>query len=202
MINTRYYRVFAAVLLLSSCAAPLAEHFYTLESATRSADSVAQKNKLNIIIGPLSLPEIVDRPQMVVHTNANQVTILEGQRWAESLRSAVPRVISDDLQQQLPDASVSVNGASTAVVATANYRIAIDIIRFDAYLGAEVELEARWRIVDRSGNVVSDRGDIREPTSGNGYDQLAAAHARALQRLSIRLGQQVVAAEKTAQGKR
>ena len=196
------YRILGAVLLLSSCAAPLVEHFYTLEAIASPATTTMRNDKLSIVIGPLTLPEIVDRPQMVVHTGPNQVKILEGQRWAESLRSAIPRVLSADLQQRLPGALISVSGASTATIAAATFRIGIDIIRFDAHLGSDVELEAQWRIVGSGGSTLSDRALIREAANGNGYESLAGAHARALQRLGERLSQQVDIALNATQGKR
>ena len=58
-------------------------------------------------VGPVSVPEIVHRPQFVVSLAANQVEIAQQARWAEPLNRAIPRVIAAYLAYSLADARVS-----------------------------------------------------------------------------------------------
>lgn len=173
--------VLLPLLLLGACASAPPEHFYTLEPSV-AIDSSAAVSDLSIAVGPLSLPELIDRPQMVLQSGSNQVDIPESRRWAESLRSAIPRVISGNLRRLLPGAAVATRSEQAG--ATAKYNVAIDIFHFDARLGDATTLEARWRIQSAGRPAKSGLTTLREPVQGADHDAVAAAHGRALAALS------------------
>ena len=150
-----------------------------------------------MVVGPVSVPERVDRSQMVVQLGSNQISQVEDQRWAESLRSAIPRVVSSNLSRQLHGASVSVS-SDGAADPQAKYKVAIDILRFDSRLGDAIMLEARWRIQTAGAAPQTGNTLLREPTGGAGYDNIAAAHGRALASMS----QQIAKVISTTDGSR
>lgn len=158
----------AALLLLGACASTPPTLFYTLEPLI---SSVSSSSGSAISVGPVTVPEAVDRPQMVLRTGTNQVTLAEQRRWAESLRSAIARVVS---------ANLAASGTTTTAATT----VAIDIVRFDSQLGVAIDLAANWRI--RSGSDAARSGSMawHEPVFGNDYADLAAGHSRALAQLS------------------
>ncbi|MGA3252097.1 MAG: ABC-type transport auxiliary lipoprotein family protein, partial [Paraburkholderia sp.] len=45
---------------------------------------------ITVLIGVVSVPELVDRPQIVVNAGDNKVDIDEFARWADSLKSQIP----------------------------------------------------------------------------------------------------------------
>ena len=49
------------------------------------------------MVGPVTVPELVDRPQMVTRVSDNEVAVNEFARWGESLKSNIPRVIASNL---------------------------------------------------------------------------------------------------------
>ena len=65
--------------------------FYTLSANGAAAPPAAPT--YSVTVGPVSVPEIVDRPQFVVRVAQNQVELAEHARWAEPLKGAIPRVI-------------------------------------------------------------------------------------------------------------
>ena len=72
-------------------------------------------------------------------------------------------------------------GASVA----ADYRVLIDVQRFDSVLGEAVTVEALWVIrASAGGEARRGRSLVREPVNGSGYDALVAAHNRALATVS------------------
>jgi uncharacterized lipoprotein YmbA len=67
----------------------------------------------------------------------------------------------------------------------ATYRVAIDVQRFDSIPGQTALLEAVWtvrRIAD--GETHSGKTTARESVQGSGFDALAAAHSRAIAKMS------------------
>jgi uncharacterized lipoprotein YmbA len=66
------------------------------------------------------------------------------------------------------------------------YRIALDIPRFDGVLGGDVQLVARWTLYKGRGEdaLLTRVSIITEASGGEGYEKLIAAQNRALKKLS------------------
>jgi len=68
---------------------------------------------------------------------------------------------------------------------TPDYRVTIDIQRFESIQGQAATVEAVWTVRKTvSGQTRSGRSVAREPVHGQGFDALAAAHSRAIAKLS------------------
>src|SRR5262245_60676473 len=91
-------RVSLIVALAGACASP-ASRFYTL-SAAASAPTTTTSN-LSVVVGPVSVPAVVDRPQIVVTTGPNQVRLEEFNRWASPLQNSIARVVAENLVAML-----------------------------------------------------------------------------------------------------
>ena len=74
---------------------------------------------------------------------------------------------------------------STQTITFPDYRVAIDVQRFDSALGEAATLDTFWTVVRlKDAKSQTGRTSLREPTTAPGYDGVAAAHSRALERLS------------------
>jgi uncharacterized protein len=167
--------------VLGGCASPNAT-FYTLSPEARS-DSAGSVAPVTVVIRLVSVPELVDRPQIVVRAGDNQVTIDEFARWADPLKNQIPRVVADDLGVVLNSTQVSVYpiGADP----TAAWRVQIDVQRFDATLGEAATVDVLWSVAPPGkGSPLTGRTRASERCSGPGYDALAAAYSRALATVS------------------
>ena len=154
--------------------------FYTLNSTATGDGTTAAS--YTVVVGPVSIPALVDRPQFVVQTATNRVQIDEFNRWAEPLNDNIARVISGDLAALLGTTQVA-----TAPLANFNpaFRVSINIQRFESVRGKSVLVEAVWVVRRMAGETTSSgRTVASEPVYGNGFDALAAAHSRALARIS------------------
>jgi len=179
----RHMTVIACLLLavVSGCASP-PSRFYTLSSPT-PADTGGNASGPSVAVGPVALPTVVDRPQIVVQTGANEVRLDEFNRWASPLPEDITRVVVANLAQELATEQVWPYSQNTQ--ATADYQVRIDIQKFESTLGGTVEIEALWSVRDvAGGKSKSGRSLVREPTSGGDFDALVAAHSRALARVS------------------
>ncbi len=181
MTSVRPIAVLCA-LLLAACGSPAPrESFYTLSAAggapvSRPAPDIA------IFVGPVSVPEGVDRSQMVIRTGQNQVEISETNRWAEPLKSAIPRVIAETLSRELGTSRVLTSRSAAALAV--DYRVAIEIQRFDSSVSDGATIDALWTITPTKGGAAkTGRTRVTEPAAGGDPAALAAAHSRALDRV-------------------
>jgi uncharacterized lipoprotein YmbA len=143
-------------------------------------------------VGPVTLPELVDRPQLVVRVAANRVAILESERWAEPLKSEIPRVLAEDLGRLLGSSRVSSFLQHSGPAA--DCRVLLDIERFEASPGEAVSVEAVWSLHRGAGGTPeTGRSRVREPVRGEGYDPLVAAYGRALLAVSADLARAIQA---------
>ena len=178
-----------ATMLIAGCASPPPRH-YTLTAAaqhsTDSADathSATRTSALSIAVGPVSVPALVDRPQIVVSNGGNEVRLEEYQRWASPLQDSMARVVADDLARLLATAPVAVLAQSGT--ADARYRVAIDVQGFVSRPGESAELDATWtvrRTTDATSR--SGRSTVRVAVGDASYAALAGAHSQALAQLS------------------
>jgi uncharacterized protein len=171
--------VIALACLLAACASSPPPRYYTL--APVAVDTPKVTTSYRVAVGPVTLPELVDRPHLVLRTGANQVLIAEQHRWAEPLRHELSRVIAANLAREL---GAWVGDAREAASQDADYRVTIDVRRFDSTLGEGITIEALW-VIRGNGGAAPYRGHsfVREP-AGGGYDGLVAAHDRALAAMS------------------
>lgn len=80
-----------AALVLSACAPAPRESFYTLNPTVPGLAPQLRNtaDAFSVSVGPVRIPEIVDRPQLVIRKGPGQVDILEQHRWAQSLRTEI-----------------------------------------------------------------------------------------------------------------
>jgi uncharacterized protein len=174
--------VLIGIATCPGCGTSPAARFYSLTS--RNLDTVSQTGAaFRIAVGGVAVPEIVDRPQIVLRQGANQVTIAEFARWAEPLKYQVPRAIAENLTVLLNGAQVFVYPKSADV--EADCQVLLDLQRFDSTLGDAVTVEVLWTVrLAEGGKIRNGRSVVRESISAEGYDALVAAHARALATVS------------------
>jgi uncharacterized lipoprotein YmbA len=176
---------FLTILSLTGCASSPSETYYTLSAgaAVNGATPASGESGYSIAVGPITLPEVVDRPQFVLRAGPNEVTIVELHRWAGPLRSEIPRIIADNLAADLNVKRVAAYPQSAGD--NADYRVLVDIQRFDSTLGEAATIDALWTVKRSSdGALRTGRSTARESGGGGTYDALAAAHSRALATIS------------------
>jgi len=177
--------VLAALLsaLAAGCGTPPQERFFTLASDTApETRSTASGIGFTIVVGPVTVPEMVDRPQIVLRSAANRVELAEQARWAAPLKSEIPRVVADHLARLLDGArtATSMQRASSPP----DYRVLIDIQRFDSVPQEGATIQAQWTITTTKEAAPLNGRSLVTERAGAGFDELVAAHSRALAAVS------------------
>ena len=170
----------ATVAIFAAGCASAPSKFYTLNSAA-VGDGKSQADYA-ILVELVSIPAEVDRPQFTTQVTRNTVAVDEFNRWAEPLNEGIGRVVAADLATLLGTSRVT-------AVPLANfdpaYRVIIGIQKFVSNPGKSAQLDALWVIHKTVGGVMlSGHTDVTEPVKDDSVDALAAAHSRALVKVS------------------
>ena len=169
----------ALVAAAAGCSSAPAR-FYSLAS-TATADGTLATSAA-VMVGPVTIPASVDQPGLVVQVAPNRVEVDEFNRWVAPLNDAIARAVAGDLVVLLGTPEVA-----TAQLAnfTPDYRVTIDVQRFESIQGDAALVEAVWTVRKTAGGETrSGRTVAREPVQGQGFDALAAAHSRAIAKMS------------------
>jgi hypothetical protein len=184
-----YPLLLGALFFLAGCASTPQPRYYTLDAtapaSTGSSSTPASTgaSSLSVSVGPVSVPAVVDRPQIVVSIGANRVSLNELNRWAAPLQDGLSTVIAENLSQILDTPGVTVFPRESS--AHAQYRVAVDLQRFESTPGVSAVLESTWLVRrTKDGRIQTGRTSVRETVQDPSFDALAAAHSRAAGRLS------------------
>lgn len=174
------------LLAWSGCARTKPARFYTLnplKSSMEQPGRVSIEQGIIVAVGPVDIPDYLDRPQILTRSGPREIRLSEFERWAGSLEEDVSRVLAENLSALLSPDNVTVLrwGRGTPPV-QAGYRVGIDVTRFEGTLGGSVILTARWLIRrEEDGMVLAVReSNVKEPVGGREFDALVNAMSRAL----------------------
>jgi len=173
------------VALLAACSSP-SSRFYTLNPDTTpdpAPAAGAAAEPVSIVVGPVTIPDLVDRPQIVTRVSTNEVKLNEFARWADSLKTNIARVIAADLRAQLATDQVTVLGVGANSAPA--WRVRVDVTRFESEPAVAVSIDAMWTVQPPGKQApITGRSAVREPVTGDGFDALVSAHSRALAAVS------------------
>lgn len=179
----------------SGCGRSLGVNFYTLAAiAPEAASSTTTPHA--VAVGPVTLPELVDRPQLVIRFDANRVEIIETHRWAEPLKSEITRIPAENLARLLRPSLVSAYNQRASL--GEEDRVIVDILRFESVPGEGVEIDALWAVRHSAVGATPRKGRslVQEPAGGTDYESLVAEHGRALAAISRDISQALMEEEK------
>lgn len=177
---TRTFAFAAAALLLAACGSTPKESYYTLSASP--APPPAATSTLSVQVGPVAVPDAVDRSPMVVRTGPNEVQIDDLHRWVEPLKTAIPRALAELLMQDLGTSHVLAGRASSGT--PVDYRVAVDVQRFESSFSEGATLDAAWTVTPAQGPARRGRTFAHEAAASSDHGGIAAAHRKALEKLA------------------
>ena len=183
-----------SVLLVGCGSSPPPTEFYTLNSlgsmTQQTQPSEADQN-IAIGIGPVQIPQILDRPQIVTRTGPNKLKVDEFHRWAGPLKAGFAQVLAENIALLLTTDRVAVYPWEGDF--KPHYRIALDIRYFEGQLGKNVVLDVVWRVAGQEGQKIqaTKASVINEPLAAADYESLVAAKSQAIVQLSREIAQEI-----------
>jgi hypothetical protein len=153
--------------------------FYVL-SATVPEPAARQPGAI-VGVGPVTLPDYLERSQLVTRYGDHRLSLAEASRWAEPLEPMVARVLRDDLAAALgAERGIDYPWARSL---TPTPVIEVDFEHFERDSLGTALLDARWRI--RHGTIMrTGRSRLSEPSASLSSEDAVAAMSRVLGRLA------------------
>ncbi|MEJ2577056.1 MAG: PqiC family protein [Gammaproteobacteria bacterium] len=169
------------------CATPTPARFYTLSETPVAAPVGRLAADRTLAVGPVDLPEYLDRPQIVTRIGDSELQVNEFHRWGGVLQEEATRVVARDLARLLDTRRVHVY--PSRVSRLTDYRVVIELRSFEGTLGGEVVLDAAWTILDERTAEPLHTGfsRARAMAAGPGFD----AYTRALSEVLGGLGRAI-----------
>lgn len=152
---------------------------------------------LAVGVGPVTLPRYLARPQLARRLEGSVIAYEEYRRWAAPLDEELLRVLGENLRALLPSDRVVVypHAAPFAL----DYRVTLDVARFETLGDQEVVLRARWTLLEGEGRETLRVGGIetRVPLRSGDPGAVAEAHSLALGTLARTLAEDLRSASAT-----
>jgi hypothetical protein len=177
------------IFILSGCVSAGSSpdpRFYMLKSI--GEEGAVQK--LNIpantitLIGPVDIPQYLDRPQIVTQDDRGMINIAQFDRWGESLDAGIMRLIIEDLHLMLPETTFEAFPCNYAI--PLNYQVIVEIQQLRSNLKGDLLLVAQWSIINANTQkmLFTKRSDLSQQINPHNYSGLADALSRAVSSLS------------------
>jgi uncharacterized lipoprotein YmbA len=167
--------------------------FYTLEPIKEvSGVELSGADHLSnavLGVGPVTIPEYLNRPQMVTRNSDNSIEFAQFDRWAEPLDAGIARIIARNFSLLLPKASVEIFPWNSII--PIKYQVIMEIIQLDCRLDGDALLLVQWSVIDGKEKKVllTKRSEYRKPIESKNYSGLIQAVSSICGSLSTEIAQ-------------
>ena len=162
-------------------------HFYSLVAL--APVSTANKNQLRIGVGPVEIPRLLNRPQIISRKDNTEILMAEKHQWGGSYKEELIQALTDNLSNLLNTDNIEQYPWKFSFKPV--YSVRVNIERFDGQLGKTVTLKARWRLYKGSQEVLVKKSVITEPVKGRSYAAYVKAQSKALAILSKKIASKI-----------
>jgi uncharacterized lipoprotein YmbA len=175
------------LIVLCGCAGTAPTKFYLLNPlpGPERMANLGSERCLSIGIGPVKIPDYLDRSEVVTRMSPNELRVDEFRKWGEPLESNVSRVLAENLSSLLCLKTVAIFPWRGPI--PIDYRVYVEVIRMDGALGESAFLDVTWAIVDgvdKKKLLFAKRSNYKEAVRGQDYEAFASAQSRNLEGLS------------------
>jgi uncharacterized lipoprotein YmbA len=172
-------------ILLSGCMSnsnPMQFYMLNADSGVASAARVSSSAQGPVIgLGPIRIPEYLNRPQMIVAITDNQYQLSEYHRWAERLDQNISLALFKALPRQLgTDRIVRYPWPQRQLV---DYQVGIDILEFNVDASGQSRLIAQWFVKPKDKPAIDKRSEYRFPASTTDHAVMVKAQSQCLTKL-------------------
>ena len=179
---TRTLATVLLVTLLAACGSSPRSNYYLLTSAVTEAPG---GNTPSIGIGPIGVPEYLNRNGMVYSRQGNQLQVSTTERWAEPLEAGIKRTLAINLAAELDTQDIRYFPWESDNAP--DYGVSVSLLQLDAN-DHRALLAAEWRVHQpASGENVARRiVTLQQPLAGEALEakQIAPAYSDLLAQLS------------------
>ncbi|MDM3870026.1 PqiC family protein [Porticoccus sp. W117] len=179
----KYLTLFAA-LLIAGCSSTPQSNYYLLSSKATGASAPCD---CSIGIGPVTVAEYLNRPQITVSSQAGQLNLEQFHRWGEPLQNSIERVLLENL--------ATLTGSSELVIhpwrqsQQPRYRVTVNVLTMDKTNGSAT-IKVQWHLTNTENKNESPQTQLdtfSSPLANDEYSALAEGFSDALLQLSQKI---------------
>lgn len=162
--------------------------YYVLSSSFEvmiKGQEVPVEKRVLIGLGPIQIPDFLNQSYIVTRKNETQLEMSEYHRWAGLFEKNIKAVIIEDISKMVENSLIV--AWPTVHNIEPDYRISIDIIRFDGDLNQSVSLLATANIIDKQNKTTLFPVNVSVPVKGNSYDAYSIALSESLYNASQKI---------------
>lgn len=194
MCRTYVYLIVTCIIMTYGCARTPQSRFYILQPQSSAVDqaqpSVSVKDMI-IGVGPVELPEHLERPQIVTRISSNELYLSEFNRWAEPLDENFSTVLAGNLSLLLSTDKVLVYPWIGNLEVKRQVRV--NVLQFDGLPGGKVLLKVLWGLKDEDGKFIfSIKKSSFSTPAGKGYPEMVEAMNRVLGDFSREIANEII----------
>jgi uncharacterized lipoprotein YmbA len=184
---TRNSFVIVVVLGLIACGSnPVEDRYYSLVLA---ADDVmapvrTEEPKAHLIVGPIQLPDYLNRRGLAIQIDYNQIQTANHHFWAEPLEEAISKVLVRDIANLA--SGITVDRDAGRWTKSGDCRLRIEFDKFHATDRSRVVSSGRYWI-SSSGSDVRQEFEVTLTLSADGHANAVAALRRSLGTLATQI---------------
>lgn len=176
---------FALVVVLAGCINTPLPDYYVLTPEVEITGSTGGLSAVAVGIGPITIPETVNRQNIVTPQDSNKLEVAEYHRWSEPLRENISRVMITNLANRT---GIKKLYAYPWLRTQIDYVVRVDVLQMNGQLGEEVYLQVRWQVLTGTKPyqlIETYISEYRQPVgAGDDYSSLVAAYSKAYATLS------------------
>ena len=185
----KYLFLSCSIFLILSCAkSSKPVEYYMLDASVGIDNNQTLKGDEGPMIGlgPIRLPEYLDRFQMVVAVSENKYKLIDGHRWAEKLDQNISLALFKTLPSQLgTDRMIRYPWPQRPGV---DFQVKIDILELNIDQDGQSQLVAQWSIKSKDETILNKRSTFTAQASTTDIDKMVQAQSECL----TKLGQEIV----------
>ncbi len=182
-----------ALFMLAGCVSnSVPTRYYSLASIDAPDTSVSSlPESITVGVGPLELPERLDRIGIVSVKKDNELSVSTYSIWAGDLRESMLRVLTGNLSSQLGHDRIWSFPWDNRN--RPEYQLRIVIEEFSGKLGDSVSLRVKWSLLGEHGRkeLITRRSSYEQSVSARAYRDYVGALNAALNEFSQDLAQQL-----------
>ena len=187
ILRVRALGVAISLALVACSTTP--DHFYTLDGLQNRSQANDDKLAATVLL-TVTIPQVVDRSELVVITGSNRVDVMDHERWAAPLEDQFKTILARDLMASHQD--LVVGGWVPLGAGRKRFTLRVEVSRLRLEKEGSVELDARWTVRDTSVTEShSFTSSFTSHTEGPSYEDLAHATSSCVAQLALAISSDI-----------
>lgn len=161
-------------------------HFYVLDSVAERVTN-GHLNNLIMVVGPITIPGYIDRPQIVTKTKSSELRLAEFDRWAEPMSDMIIRTLAENMKNLTGSNSIYTYPFTSQLDSA--YQLRAYIIKFENDGDGNAELVVHWQL--RVLNESSEFKNFHSEFNSNAIDASYSGRIAALNDTLVQFSKEV-----------